>query len=654
MGKIQIMPEALANKIAAGEVVERPASAVKELVENALDAGATRIAIEVESGGRRRIQVTDDGHGMRHDDAMLAFEQHATSKLLEARDLDAVATLGFRGEALPAIASVSRVLLETREADSPTGTKLELAGGRLLSVSESGLPRGTRIEVRDLFFNVPARKKFLRSEKTELSHIASMATHYSLAYRDKYFSLRHERGDLLNVGPTSTLRERVYQVFGGETLEQLVELSPVERTLDVTEWPTWAEKKKGALPTVAKRVFRLHGFVSTPQVQKSNRNSIYVFINGRLIRDRIVLRALSSAYYNLIPPGSFPFVLLFLDIPYAEVDVNVHPSKLEVRFRHQNFLHDLVRDVVREQLVESKPVSSLPLPRESPQPSTQIPYSENTQRLESDPAVEAAAFALRPVLGETRTLDLRDPGPPPPEPELMPIPAPEEPTHAESVDALPPEPPSASHTRAPLVDDEATRTSMGDLSRLQPVGQLKDSFILATAPDGMWIIDQHVAHERILFEQVLRQRLNGGVPSQRLLVPAIVTLRPGQELLFAELEEELRSNGFEIEPFGHRTVAVKAAPAELRAGEVEALLADILDAPAKDYRSLSVSDLRRRVSATVACHAAIKVNMRLEPEKIRWLLDELARCDYPMSCPHGRPVALKYDLKDILKAFHRL
>ena len=350
MGKIRVLSDNVANKIAAGEVVERPASVVKELLENSLDAGATDLRIDVDSGGRRLIRVADNGSGMLRDDALLAFERHATSKLSDVKDLLSIATLGFRGEALPSIASVSRLLLETRAAEETTGAAVEIAGGKILRCDELSRPAGTTITVRDLFYNVPARKKFLRSDQTELAHIASLATHYSLAHPKKSFQLTSRHVALLDVTPVDTLQERVYQVFGNQTLEDLIDLDYVERELDVVE----ADDR-------TTRVFALRGFVSGPQVQKMNRNSIFLFVNGRLIRDRLLLHALSSAYHNLMPPACYPFALLFVDCDCEEVDVNVHPSKTEVRFRHGSFVHDFVRDSIRERLIASRPASSIPL-----------------------------------------------------------------------------------------------------------------------------------------------------------------------------------------------------------------------------------------------------------------------------------------------------
>src|SRR5580700_578497 len=381
MGRIRILSDLVANKIAAGEVVERPASVVKELLENSLDAGATEFRLDIEAGGRRLIRLADDGCGMMRDDALLAFERHATSKLSDVKDLLSIATLGFRGEALPSIASVSRLLLETRSNDEQTGTAVEIAGGRILRVDDAAFARGTTITVRDLFFNVPARKKFLRSEQTEIAHIASLITHYSLAHPAKSFVLRHNNSELLGVTPVSTLRERVFQVFGGLMLEELVDLGDQNRDLKLPfESAPPDVPDRTALPDMISRRFRLRGFVSGPQVQKMNRNSIYLFVNGRLIRDRLLLHAISSAYHNLMPPACYPFALLFLDCDLEEVDVNVHPSKTEVRFRHGSLVHDFVRDTIREVLMAQRPVSRIPAPA-PPQIGAALPYSEFTQRI---------------------------------------------------------------------------------------------------------------------------------------------------------------------------------------------------------------------------------------------------------------------------------
>jgi DNA mismatch repair protein MutL len=659
MGRIRVLPDRVANQIAAGEVVERPASVVKELLENSLDAGAQRIRIDVASGGRRMIRISDDGCGMNEDDAMLAFERHATSKLREVADLMSINTLGFRGEALPAIGSVSRLELETNVEGQPIGTRIEIGGGKLLKVEERALPPGTTITIKDLFYNVPARRKFLRTEKTELAHVASLVTHYSLVHIDKSFHLANENGTLLQVTPVETLRERVYQVFGSDTLDELIELDPVSRTLEIKPPapPPWRAVEEAQQPqeTVTHK-FEMRGFASKPQVQKLNRNAIYVFVNGRLIRDRVILKAITSAYHNMMPPGYFPFALIFLEMSPEEVDVNVHPSKTEVRFRHQSLVHDFVRDSIRDALVASKPAAGIPLPSSPAQSVAGLPFSETTERLEGDDRtpdlpqrVETSPKSVAPSINSR--LDF---------------------AHSEAIiidvepwdrDATPSQQTmggvaieATSHARAPLVKqpEETPVDTLANLDQLRPLGQIANSFIIAVGPDGLWLIDQHVAHERILYEKVLRRRSQGEPESQRLLMPLVVTLRPGQEHVYETIEDEFRANGFDIEPFGSRTIAVKATPADLSPHDAEALIQEILDTPEREMRELSLGDFEKHIAATIACHAAIKVNMPLDMQKMRWLMEELTKTEVPMACPHGRPIALKYGMKDILKAFHRI
>jgi DNA mismatch repair protein MutL len=628
VGRIRVLSDHVANKIAAGEVVERPASVAKELLENSLDAGATSIRVEIENGGRRLIRIADDGCGMLRDDALLAFERHATSKLHDVKDLLSIGTLGFRGEALPSIASVSRLLLETRSLDEQTGTRVEIAGGKILNCDEIARGAGTTIAVRDLFFNVPARRKFLRSEQTELAHIASLVTHYSLAHPDKTFELWNGGANLLHATPVETLRERVFQVFGGQLLEDLIELQPQSRRLQMPE------------PDEPARTYSVCGFVSRPQVQKNNRNSIFVFVNGRLIRDRLVLHALSSAYHNLMPQACYPFALLFLDCDCEEVDVNVHPSKTEVRFRHQSWVHDFVRDAVREQLMLSRPAPSFTPGMPGPNP---LPYSDFSQILQNETAgaslpATVPEYTLLPPAPPPARFDFGDAAIPLSEPvkeEPLRLRVPD--THGGFPDgALP-----ASH-------------DMTRIGELRPLGQLHGSFIIAAGTDGLWIIDQHVAHERILFEQVLKQQAAGRVEVQHLLMPVILQLTPEQQIEYARIADELHNSGFETEPFGNRTIAVKAAPAAVGQGDLERVILEILEIAENELRSVSISDLRRGIAASIACRAAIKINTPLDQRKMEWMLRTLAATDYPMACPHGRPVALQYSTRDILKSFHRI
>ncbi len=654
MGKIRVLSDQVANQIAAGEVVERPASVVKELLENSLDAGATRIRVEIEAGGRKLIRIVDNGHGMGRDDALLAFERHATSKLRSSDDLLSIATLGFRGEALPSIASVARVSLETRAAEDEVGTVLEIAGGNLLRVEDAGLPEGTTIAVRDLFFNTPARRKFLRAEQTELGHVAALVTHYALAHPGKHFELHSATQALLVAAAVANAGERLYQIFGRETFESLI---PVAAEIDfaragLPEPPPWKREQGYEAPEPG--FVRLSGFVSKPELQKLNRNSIYVFVNGRLIRDKLILHAFHEAYRNIIPPTSFPVVLLFLEMPPQEVDVNVHPAKTEVRFRQGSFVHDFVRDSVRTALMNARPAASFY--------SALSGGARASESLMVDvsplPGVDAAVFEPRALMveesegaiepGDVASFELRE-RVVPPSPGRLGFTGPGM--------AVGYEEPGAD----PLMKDEALHEwgtqsggTLNALASLKPLGQLRESFILAVNEEGLWIIDQHVAHERVLFEKILRERKVEAVQRQRLLMPVLVELLPEQMVTFAAIAEELERNGFEAEPFGPRTLAVKATPVGLEGKELERVLEEVLGVTEKSAQVENEELRRTRIAASIACHAAIKVNMVLEPAKIDWLLRELGKTEHPMSCPHGRPIALRYSLRDIQRAFQRI
>ncbi len=666
MGRIHVLSENVANKIAAGEVVERPASVAKELLENSLDAGATRIRIQVEAGGKKLIQITDNGCGMVRDDALLAFERHATSKIRNAEDLLNVSTLGFRGEALPSIASVSRLRLETRAPEEASGTVIEINGGKMYKVEEAGLPAGTSIEVRDLFFNIPARKKFLKAESTELSHIASLVTHYALAHPDKHFELHSATNAMLVAPPVAGYSERVYQVFGKEVLDQLIPVAavqPLER-IGLPQPPPWRRKEEDKPQIEAGTQeehpsfgeFRVHGFVSKPEIQKLNRNSIYVFVNGRLIRDRLIQHAIIEAYRNILPPTVFPVVLLFLDLPTGEVDVNVHPSKTEVRFRQQSVMHDFVRESVRAALMKARPVPQFAVEiRAHPTATPSLVAESPGGRPDSPDADWRSPY----VAGGAQPFSLQAPVPPPINERFQ---------FGEgiSVDGnaalslvRAPAPMAASmgnDTCAPPIPDEAEVPSdlAPALASLRPLGQIRDSFILAVNPEGLWIVDQHVAHERVLFEKILKQRAAQKVESQRLLLPLVLELTPAQQAVFADIADELAKNGFEVEPFGARSIAVKVAPAGVDAHAVEHMLHELLDQFSQEEQALNLEKIRGRIAASIACHAAIKVNMPLEQNKMEWLLAELAKTDCPMTCPHGRPVVLRYSMKDIQKAFKRI
>jgi len=663
------LPEAVANKIAAGEVVERPASVVKELLENALDAGATSVRIETEVGGKRMIRVIDDGHGMAHDDALLAFERHATSKLRTADDLLSIATLGFRGEALPSIAAVSRLLLETRDSGEAEGTRVEFAGGKLVGVKPAGLPPGTTISIADLFYCVPARRKFLKSDSTELGHIASLVTHYALANPAKQFTLTTPTQEIINCPPAEKLSDRVYQLFGRQALEELVEIPANSAAFRaaITEPEMEAGEEKATL-TVS-------GFTSRPAVQRLNRNGIYVFVNRRLVRDRLILHAIHEAYRNILPPNAFPATLLFLEMPYDEVDVNVHPAKIEVRFRRSQFVHDFTRDAIRQALMATRPIASFAAAATSGNvglnpvappgsfdsgfgeahsgagvPRAMIPQMEEIGLGSGVGSDYAAAGGFELAGAPMQPVPQRFPFEPDSfsgagnafSPGAMPGGAPSrEPNWAENFSRV-------------GADAPATLPRPDQIADLKPLGQVSASFIVAVNGEGLWIVDQHVAHERVLFEQHLEARRAGKVEGQRLLLPMVLELSPRQLVTFEKIAEELGANGFEVALMGPKSVAIQAVPAGVTANDAQHLLMEILDGLERENAAISIDTLQSKIAASTACHAAIKVNMPLDQTKMEWLLGALAKTDCPMSCPHGRPVVLRYSLKEIEKAFHRI
>jgi DNA mismatch repair protein MutL len=667
MSRIRILAEAVANKIAAGEVVERPASVVKELLENALDAGATTIRVETESGGRRMIRVIDDGHGMTHDDALLAFERHATSKLRAADDLLSIATLGFRGEALPTIAAVSRLVLETRDAAEAEGTRVEFSGGKLLGVKPAGVPPGTTISVADLFHSVPARRKFLKSDTTELGHIASLVTHYALANPGKHFVLTTPTQEIINCTPVEKLGDRIYQLFGKQALEELAEIPTATSAFRsaITEPALEIEEEKATL-TVS-------GFTSRPEVQRANRNGIYVFVNRRLVRDRLILHAIHEAYRNILPAGIFPATLLFLDMPYNEVDVNVHPAKIEVRFRRPQFVHDFTRDTIRQTLTGSRAVASfataagggaqpMRMPGNGTGSSMAASTAEFVARHEGIstgasgipraiiPAMEE--IGLGSGVGSDGGFDLSS-APLRPAGQRL----------AFEMGGFTAEPGAATRSSVgnwaanlagPNGEAPASLPHVDQIADLKPLGQVSSSFIVAVNGAGLWLVDQHVAHERVLFEQHLLARRAGKIEAQRMLMPMVIELAPRQIVIFEKIAEELAASGFEVEPMGPRSVAIQAVPAGIAAGDAEKLLTEILDGIERENTAISIETLQAKIAASTACHAAIKVNMPLDQTKMEWLLGELAKTDCPMSCPHGRPVVLRYSVKEIERAFQRI
>ena len=626
MGKINRLPPGLANQIAAGEVVERPASAVKELVENALDAGAVRIAVTLELGGKRLIRVEDDGEGMAPADAELAVERHATSKIGNLDDLAAIATLGFRGEALPSIASVSHLRLRTRVRGASSGVEVAVDGGEPARATVAGLPVGTTVEVRDLFYNVPARRKFLKSDGAEAGHISRALTQLALAYPRVGFRLRSGPRTLFDHPPVATFSDRFFQIYGDR--------------------PGLVEVRKEAAG------MRLSGLVAALAADGPVRGPQHLFVNRRAVKDRTILHAVNEAYSGASIKPRSPEVHLFLELPRDRVDVNVHPTKAEVRFLEQSLVHKVVRRGLADALgQEAVPEVSLSAPRGAPPAEPQAhaipgivagmgaasrwgPVTEVFRRREGESG-RASAVRDRPVAPEGAS----NPG-----------------ASTETGGAVPWEltrPDGIGAAGIVEASAAAVPTDVGP-TPLIPLGQFRDTFIIAVDNDGVVIIDQHVAHERILYEQVTERLTRGSLESQRLLDPLLIALPPGARDALAAHAEDLARLGFEVEPFGGDSVRVAAVPALLGRGECESTVRALAeDLEGLDHGAV-VGDAIGRIAASMACHAAVKANDRLTMEKMSYILQELRRTAYSTVCPHGRPVLLRLTRRELEKRFERI
>jgi DNA mismatch repair protein MutL len=595
MPRILRLPLHLANQIAAGEVVERPASVVKELVENAIDAQARRIAVNIELGGKKLIRVEDDGDGMEAEDARLAIERHATSKIATADDLGAIRTLGFRGEALPSIASVSHFTLRTRARGEQTGTEVKVHGGAVASVREVGAPEGTCIEVADLFYNLPARRKFLKSDTAEATQISRLMTQMALGYPAVGFSVHSGGRRLLECPPSNGLGERFFQLFGERP--ELIEV----------------RKEAGGL--------RIHGYVAALGDQGPVRGSQNIFVNRRIVKDRTIAHAISEAYSIATIKERSPEVHLFIEIAPDRVDVNVHPTKAEVRFLEQSLVHEVLRRGLGDALGQGR-APELQFTPFSPRPSEPQPMTI--------PGVLGGAIVGNRWAPQEMISTRRDvPWYSGPSTE-HPAPSTEHPA------------PSTEHPTPDLVRP------------MIPLGQFRDTFILAVDDEGIAIIDQHVAHERVLFEQVMEKLTAGRLESQRLLTPIVIEMSAAQRHALSQHKPTLDRFGLEIEEFSGDSLHLSAVPAILDPVECEAAVRAL----AEDLEGLDqgsrVEDGLRKIAATMACHAAVKANYPLTLEKMRYILEELRRTAYSSVCPHGRPVVLRITRREVEKNFQRI
>lgn len=600
--RIRLLDDAVINKIAAGEVVDRPASVVKELVENSLDAGATHIEVEIVAGGKTLIRVTDDGEGMTRDDALLAIERHATSKIHDVADIERIATLGFRGEALAAIAAVTRLTLQTARRDVAEGTELVVHGGRLLDVNMMGLPPGTRITARNLFYNVPARRRFLRSESTELAQVRQTLLQYALSHPAVGLRFVADGREIWRLAAGESLWERLNTLYG----------EPVAGAL------RRASAQHGSV--------RVNGWVGLPQTHRADRAEIHLFVNSRPAGAPVLQHALNEAYQTLLPRGRHPMVFLFIELPPEEVDVNVHPTKREVRFRRPGDVRDAVIESVRAALGHPAGVDST-----APPPSTPLPppptWTSPTLSIPDLPPTRAFVYPRWSAPG----------------PELSGSPS----SSAAATS-------STASSRGPTVSIPAPTTPVGaPWSWCRVVGQVGGLFVVLETEEGLVLMDPHAAHERVLYDRLMRETLSGEIPSQPLLMPESVALSAHDAALVRGALPVLRSMGFGVAEFGNDTFLVDAVPAVLGELRTAGLLAEIAASIARGgTRGGTERWLQDRI-ATAACRAAVKARDVLKLEEIERLVIELARTEMPYTCPHGRPTILHFDFAELRRKFGR-
>jgi DNA mismatch repair protein MutL len=621
LNEIIILPEDLVDKIAAGEVVERPASVVKELVENSIDAGAKNISVEIKKGGIKFIRVTDDGVGMDEKNSVLAFQRHATSKIKTVDDLFQIATLGFRGEALPSIASVSFLDMLTRTGEELNGTRLKIEGGIIKESKPMGAPLGTSVLVRELFYNVPARRKFLKTILTETRHIIDLLTRFAIAYPEISFKLKSDDREFFNFPGTNELKQRVTNVFGKDRAEKMIEIQ------------TETEKKK-------EEQF-VNGFLGKPEIAPSNRAELYLFVNRRPITSKSLYHAVQSGFGELLPKGKFPFAIIFIQIDPSLVDVNVHPTKSEVRFSDERGVHDLVYAKIKESLtspltisefgscgpeIETKGENTQPFqPSVSRQPISsfqeQKPLAQKSEPIESSTftpqKIDEEKLSQKSLFAETR----------------------EESTSKSQISNL--------ESQAPSPKPQVPTLEIGRAN----LWQLADTYILSFLRGNLMVLDQHAAHERILYEEALRNLTRKQASSQQVLFPTVSDLTPAEFLLLEEHKELIQKLGFEIKHFGGRTILVTAVPALVKNRSGEIFLKEILTQLAEEEKV--EKDRVKAVAKSFACHAAIKAGERLNQEEMDNLVRQLFATEEPYSCPHGRPTVIKLSLDELNKKFGR-
>jgi DNA mismatch repair protein MutL len=599
--RISILPEIITNKIAAGEVVERPASVIKELIENALDAGATVIDVEIAAGGKRLIRITDNGHGMSREDALLSLERHATSKIKTDSDLEGILTLGFRGEALPSIASVSRFRLATREPESLEGTEVIVEGGKVRDVKACGMAPGTAISVEQIFFNTPARLKFMKSAETETGHVGDVMTRMAVSRPDVAFSCISDGRELLRV-QRSDLQRRLAQVVGRDTATHLYQADFSDPQVSVS------------------------GFVSGPSLARSGMQAMFTYINGRFVRDKVVQHAVMQAYRGVIDRGRYPVVALFIQLPTGEVDVNVHPTKHEVRFRHQSVVHDAIQKAVEDVLRESPWLDNKPRP---PLPATAPTGQAYRERIA---AAAQASLSMPPRPSHAVHLQTSTSA-----------------STRETTPSAPAHPVSVNDPREHFRPEPST----GYFSSLAVIGQFHGEYILGQSGTELVIIDQHAASERVAYQRLKLQCLGGSVESQRLLFPETVELSFSEVAVAGRFHDDLARIGFELEPFGGNTLIITAVPRLIGEQDAIRLVRDLLADLSQLGTSAAFQDMLDGLLSRIACHSVVRGVHPLETRQITELLRSMDETDFAASCPHGRPVSHIVTLAELEKIFKR-
>ncbi|HUJ09658.1 MAG TPA: DNA mismatch repair endonuclease MutL [Verrucomicrobiae bacterium] len=606
MNRIRLLPEQVANQIAAGEVVERPASVVKELVENSLDAGAGRISVTIKNGGRSLINVSDDGCGMGRDDALLALERHATSKISKAEDLHSITSLGFRGEAIPSVAAVSRFTLSSRERGTLNGTQIEIAGGKILSVIDVGAAEGTVVEVRNLFFNLPARRKFLRSLPTETAHIEHIVTLCALAHPNVAFKLVIDGRETFNLAPTKELPDRLRELNGAQLVEQLV---PVGLSCGSLEARVGATSTS---PKVASAI-QVSGFIGRPGVSRSDRSQQHLFVNRRPVESKGINYALLEGYHTALMKGKFPVTFLFIDIDPELVDVNIHPAKREVRFRDEFAVRQAVIDAVRTALEPKGEVRPVRIDVVSAVPGGAVVGSAVSSGPAATAAVPGEVAAPEELAGGSRNYIQSDF-----------------------------EPPVETPAEVPAAE--------GGWRVVGVIGQL---YVLLESPEGLVLMDQHAAHERVLFEKMLKELETDSAPSQKLLLPLTLELDARDAAFLQANEKVLQKLGIGVNEFGERTFLIDALPPYFPTANLAQTFRDIVDELRQTGEQIHARRLGEDKIATTVCRHAVKAHDPLRGEELRALLQQLHQCDLPYTCPHGRPTMIQISYAELEKKFGR-